>query len=99
MIIYNADDRENIAIELDSSDKWWLKKVLEKENIDIDKLDDNELIDINFFEEDGVFYPYSLFDESKIDLIEVCGVETIKDILNSKSRVRNRFYYEFRESV
>ena len=91
MKIYN-NNTPGLVIELTPDDKWWLKKLIEKTGVDLENID---YLEIEFFKVGKYYYPALLFNKEQTDWIEEYSIETIKEILNSKSKVRKNFYYEF----
>jgi len=84
---------EDITIKLNKYDKWWLKKLIKKENYP-----EEEFYEIGFYFDKK--YPVPILnDEREPEHIEVYSKEEIEDVLNSKSRVRKNFYYIFYEGV
>ena len=93
MKIYNYKTPD-MTIELTPDDKWWVKLLIEKAGID---LENNKSIEIEFFEDKGYYYPALLFDKEQVDWIEEYSIDEVKEIINSKSRVRKRFHFEIIE--
>ena len=91
MKVYN-DNTLDLTIELTSDDKWWLKQLIKKEKINLNNIN---YLEIEFFKAGKYYYPCLLFNKTHVDWIEKYDIETIKEVLNSKSKVRKRFYYQY----
>ena len=97
MIVRGKYEEESLSIELTAKDKWWVEKVLEKENINLNEEED--FIEINFFQEGEYWYPCALFDKKseEVDDIEVYSVEEIREVLESEGGMESTFLYYFKD--
>jgi len=89
-IIYVDDE---VVIELDNKDKWWLKKYFNDDELS----DEDGEVEINFIKKGDIYIPDK--DAVEVDYIGIFSVEEIRDIIkNSKSKIRNRYHVEIIET-